>query len=315
MMCHQHRFILRPSVEQFAASPELREKYLFFLNVAENIELDGYTVDDFYDWVAEPMLPIFRELPPRDNIGSTLDEFLFPETEVYEVLADGDKMVAIQQEESEDISQVFGVSFPEDTDFTPWPTFKPSEIKTSNEQIGPVPSHVPRKVFLKDGTAAYLKLTDPGDKSILLHEISTYRKIHNARLDKTLRISHLIGLVQSIDDKEVMIYGLLLTYIDCENMTLRCAVQKETPEHLRTRWASQVSDTLAQLHDARIVWGDAKPNNVLVNYHDDAWIIDFGGGYTEGWVERGLAGTKEGDLQALGRITEFIHTAEEPTSI
>ncbi|PKK55005.1 hypothetical protein CI102_321 [Trichoderma harzianum] len=264
MMCHKHRFIVRLSIEQFVASPELREKYLFFLDVAEQFELDGYTVDDFYDWVAEPMLPIFRELPPIQNVKSTLDEFLFPETHVYEA---------------------------------------------------PV-HHIPQgKFFLNDGTTAYLKLTDPGDKSILLHEISTYREIHNAHLDKSLRISRLIGLVQSRDDQEVIIYGLLLTYIDCGHVTLFCAVKPETPEHLRNRWATQVGDTLTRLHDAGIIWGDAKPANVLVDEHDDAWIIDFGGGYTEGWVERGLAGTKEGDLQALGRIIEFIHTTEEPTSI
>lgn len=315
MMCHKHRFIVRLTEDQFVASPQLREKYLFFLDVAEQFELDGYTVDDFYDWVAEPMLPIFRELSPNDNIGSTSDEFLFPETQVYVVLADGDKMVAMQQQEAEDIPQVFGVSFPEDTNFSPWPTFKPSEIRTTNEQIGAGPSHTPRKVFLNDGTTAYLKLMDPGDKSILLHEIETYRKIHNANLDKTLRISRLIGLVQSRDDQEVIIYGLLLTYLDCDHMTLRCAVKPETPTKLRTRWAAQIGDTLAQLHNAGIVWGDAKPDNILVDQHDDAWIIDFGGGYTEGWVERGLAGTREGDLQALVRITEFIHTVEEPTSI
>lgn len=84
---------------------------------------------------------------------------------------------------------------------------------------------------------------------------------------------------------------------------------------MRTRWASQVDDTLTQLHDAGIVWGDAMPEEVLVDRNDDAWIADFGRGYTEGWVECELAGTKEGDLQALGRITKFICTAEEPTSI
>ncbi|KAF3072987.1 hypothetical protein CFAM422_004911 [Trichoderma lentiforme] len=277
MMCHQHRFIVRLSVEQFITSPQLRERYLFFLDVAEHFELDGYTVDDFYDWVAEPMLPIFRELSPRNHIGSTLDEFLFPETQVHVVFADGDSMVAEEQQEAEDIPQV--------------------------------------KVFLKDGTAAYLKLIDPGDKSILLHEIETYRKIHDVHLGKTLRISRLIGLVQAIDDEDVVIYGLLLTYLDCGHMTLLCAVQLETPTNLRTRWATQVSDTLARLHDAGIVWGDAKADNILVDQHDNAWIIDFGRGYTEGWVEPGLAGTREGDLQALDRIIEFIRTAEGPTSL
>ncbi|KAL6694455.1 hypothetical protein J3F84DRAFT_400224 [Trichoderma pleuroticola] len=321
--CRQHRFIVHLAAENLAASPQLREKYLFLLDVAEHFELDGYTVDDLYDWVAEPMLPIFRQLSPRNHIGSTLDEFLFPETQVYEVLADGDKMVAIRQQEA-DIPKVFGVSFPEHTEFTPWPVFAPSEIRTSNEQIGAGPSHAPRKVFLNDGTAAYLKLIPPGDDSILLHEIETYRQIHAAHLDKALRISRLIGLVGSRETQEVAlygqdvtvtIYGLLLTYIDCGHKSLHCAVKPETPEHLRTQWTTQVGHALAQLHAAGLVWGDAKPDNVLVDRHGDAWIIDFGGGYTEGWVERGVAGTREGDVQALGRITEFIRTAKEPTSI
>jgi hypothetical protein len=35
----------------------------------------------------------------------------------------------------------------------------------------------------------------------------------------------------------------------------------------------------------------------------DTWIVDFGGGNTQGWIERDLHGSKAGDLQALDRIT------------
>ena len=73
----------------------------------------------------------------------------------------------------------------------------------------------------------------------------------------------------------------------------------------------QVTDTLTQLHNAGLVWGDAKPDNILIDKNDDAWVIDFGGGYTRGFVEREKAGTVEGDLQGLERIVEYVLSERE----
>lgn len=39
---------------------------------------------------------------------------------------------------------------------------------------------------------------------------------------------------------------------------------------------------------------------------DDAWLIDFGGGWTEGWISQELAGTVEGDELAVKKIFEFL---------
>lgn len=44
--------------------------------------------------------------------------------------------------------------------------------------------------------------------------------------------------------------------------------------------------TVACLHKAHIIWGDAKPANILIDTNGDAWIIDFGGGYMRGWIEK-----------------------------
>lgn len=43
-----------------------------------------------------------------------------------------------------------------------------------------------------------------------------------------------------------------------------------------------MSSTVACLHEAGVVWGDAKAENVLIGTDDNAWVIDFGGGYTRG---------------------------------
>jgi serine/threonine protein kinase len=119
-----------------------------------------------------------------------------------------------------------------------------------------------------------------------------------------VRIPELHSLVRGHSGK---IAGLLLTYIESTS-TLTCAIRPGTPICLRERWARQITETLYNLHDAGIVWGDAKPDNILVDTETNVWAIDFGGGYTEGWVDKELAETILGDQQGLSKIIEFIHS-------
>ncbi|EMT72148.1 hypothetical protein FOC4_g10004004 [Fusarium odoratissimum] len=142
-----------------------------------------------------------------------------------------------------------------------------------------------------------------GDQKSFVNELDKYKSIRDAHLDESLLTSRLIGLVR---DQTGQAFGLLLNYIDCGHRTLLCAAKPDTSRELRQTWAQQVHDTVRQLHAAGIVWGDAKPDNVLVDQKNDAWLIDFGGGYTNGWVPKELSGTVEGDLQALKKINEFL---------
>ena len=116
-------------------------------------------------------------------------------------------------------------------------------------------------------------------------------------------MSRLHGLAR---DDEGLVYRMLLGYIDCGNMNLACAVKPDTPLALRRKWAGQVKRAVERLHEAGVVWGDAKADNVLIDRNDDAWVIDFGGGYTEGWVEKDSAHTVTGDLQGLAKILELL---------
>ena len=69
----------------------------------------------------------------------------------------------------------------------------------------------------------------------------------------------------------------------------------------------QISETIVKLHEIGIVWGDGKADNVLINKTtDDAWLINFGGVYTNGWVDEELIETVEGDGQAIARLREFL---------
>ncbi|KAI1263520.1 hypothetical protein F5Y18DRAFT_394700 [Xylariaceae sp. FL1019] len=79
-----------------------------------------------------------------------------------------------------------------------------------------------------------------------------------------------------------------------------------TSEERRRKWASQISDAVHRLHEIDVIWGDGKARNIIIDDHDDAWLIDFAGGYTMGWVEKDVAGTLEGDEQAVAKIKEFL---------
>lgn len=51
-----------------------------------------------------------------------------------------------------------------------------------------------------------------------------------------------------------------------------------------------------KLHAGQITWGGVKPDNRFIDVHDDAYLIDFSGGFRRGWVDKELVNTKEGDL-------------------
>lgn len=301
-MCNNKRFIIRLSVDTFSESPELKERYLFFLQVAEEFELDGVTVEDFWDWIVDPLLPVFQGLPTPDQAApQTLDGFFNPETFVYTFQTVSDERIP-QLDGDNKHQSLFGILAPDEL-CASWRSFDPSEVRICQEFVLGPPCHTPRKVLLNDGTIAFLKLARRGDKQSLKNELDTYGKIHRAELGNKMRISRLHGLVRNDDG---VTFGLLLTYIDCGRVTLSCALKPETEVSLRAKWAAQVEEAIAQLHNAGIVWGDAKPDNILIDVIEDAWLIDFGGGYTEGWVPKTLAGTMEGDRIALEKILEYI---------
>ncbi|KAJ5567123.1 hypothetical protein N7535_006429 [Penicillium sp. DV-2018c] len=136
------------------------------------------------------------------------------------------------------------------------------------------------------------------------------------------RICHLHGLVID-DDEDVLqhypldsdkenypgtrLVGLLLTYIENKGTLDDVAPWTDCTNEDRFRWSTQIRDSVKCLHKAGVVWGDAKPEDVLIDVKGDAWIIDFGGSYTRGWVDEDKMETVEGDLQGVQRIVDWIH--------
>lgn len=125
-----------------------------------------------------------------------------------------------------------------------------------------------------------------------------------------LHVPKLLGVIQTPDNGNVV--GFLEEYIPVsETWELSTLGSIETISMIdksrQRRWALQVQETVQLLHQIGVTWGDGKASNVLIHREtDDAWVIDFGGGWTEGWVDEDLSGTVQGDEVAVQRIFEYL---------
>ena len=140
--------------------------------------------------------------------------------------------------------------------------------------------------MIADGEVYFYKLLDHGNKERAIRELDIYRRLDTLRRatgERThVHVSHIYGVVK--EEQSARVLGLIASWVDCGNRTRGCALrsEKEIPPALRRKWDQQVSSTVACLHEAGVVWGDAKAENVLIGTDDNAWVIDFGGGYTRG---------------------------------
>ncbi|KAF4344541.1 hypothetical protein FBEOM_1509 [Fusarium beomiforme] len=119
-----------------------------------------------------------------------------------------------------------------------------------------------------------------------------------------MRIPRLLGYVHHKDTKQIL--GFLRQWVPGR----RLSEITSAPAEKREKWASRIRETIDSLHKNGLVWGDAKPGNIIIDDQDDAWLIDFGGGYTHGWVDEQLVETKEGDEEALTRILDYLNQGD-----
>lgn len=154
------------------------------------------------------------------------------------------------------------------------------------------------------------KAGDTKGEDAAQRELDCLWKITTSSYSSDLRVPKLLGLIKTPNNNNIV--GFLEEYIpvseDWELSTLgnidNISMIHETR---RRRWVMQIQETVQLLHQIGIVWGDGKASNVLIHREtDDAWIIDFGGGWTEGWVDEDLSGTIQGGEVAVKKIMEYL---------
>lgn len=268
------------------------------------------SLDGCYEWAVRPFLPLMEKLAPRPGDAAiiTLQHFFSGESFEANLEAFDDTLlpgVIHAVDEMEDLVDDAGIRWK-----TTCPIFQAREVEVLSDD----PTHIlidePTRVRIQGKELFFKAFMDPDD-SIGAHEVQTLEKILKAGFDpRKVRTSRLYGIVK---DNKSHVIGLLLHNIQVDDTLFDKVIDtKSLGTDVKDKWKKQVTGTVEALHGAGIIWGDAKASNVLVDIAGDAWVVDFGGGHTEGWVDHDKAGTIEGDLQGLRAIIDFIDMGREP---
>ncbi|KAH7182047.1 hypothetical protein DER46DRAFT_621008 [Fusarium sp. MPI-SDFR-AT-0072] len=265
----------------------MTQKYMTYLKVLKSgEEVIGDIYDtDIYEWVMAPFKPLLVELapPPECNpkdIKITLDEHQFPEFVVFELDIIDEKLCPRRVvAETSPVRPSFVSSFVcffDDflDDLETWAAFyDPAGIVRSFQDPEDALFKPPSKVLIDHcETECFFKPCNSGVQT--KRELETYKMIHATGLDSRLNLCHLYGIV--MDE-----YDFIL----------------------------RIDAAVSGLHDAGIIWGNVKAENVSIDQDSNAWVTDFGGGYTKGWVDKEVAETMEGDRMGMAKLREFVFPA------
>ena len=138
-------------------------------------------------------------------------------------------------------------------------------------------------------------------------EINILQKIEQLNLD--IKVPQLVGFV-AFENSRTEVMGFLLTNIE-DPTPLTKMLKSSVSEEKRVAWSQKSREYVETLHKHDIIWGDAKADNFVVDENDELWIIDFGGSYTEGWIDPELSDTLEGDEQGLEKVQEALEHPDD----
>ncbi|KAJ8069108.1 hypothetical protein OCU04_002780 [Sclerotinia nivalis] len=257
--------------------------------------------------MAEPCIPLFQQLAqaPTTFKPLSLQEYFWPAAKFsLRRLADvnGKPKIELMTFDTKIEAQFTpSISFPSNT----YPDIK--RIASSQVIIVPNPllmefalAHGPSKVLVENLGEYYFK--EALDRESLESEIGILFKLKNTVLGKENRIPQLYAVVQDTSDGPIL--GFLTHFIKGE--TLPDVMKKLPSASLKHKWISQLQKTVDEIHQEGIVWGDAKPDNILVDQDDNLVVLDFNGGRTEGWVAAEYMDTMIGDNLATAKIKDMI---------
>lgn len=268
------------------------------------------------DWMLQPFSDIFDGLAPVPDPFDlqTLHEWYSGPTYFYGLHSEqgilGCKQLVSQPElEGRIESQIPRISIPKYIRNLGMPWYTAADVLVLAASDEPMP-YGPSRVQVGDQTL-FFKAVDKDQPQTTRRELKILKAIERKGLQKQIRVPIVFGLVgwggdhsQSRSD----IMGFLQTEIESPT-PLTLMLDSDVVEDKREKWARETERMVNILHDNDIVWGDAKADNFMVDRHGDLWIIDFGGSYTDGWVDPQLMETEEGDDMGVEKI---VHALEDP---
>jgi hypothetical protein len=275
--------------------------------------------DALQRWMMVPLIDHLEQQANEDKV-CTVEEWYHGPLHFYQLQPsnDGSTVEAVEAESSPDLDKWMEDLLPKVTipkyitnklDVS-W--FKGSELDVLDSTDKPVgcPYHPCKVRHRKSKKTYFLKIVDNDQPQPVKRELDILHRIRSAKLHEQFNVPLLQGLVTfddvaptSTGQKRIM--GMLLTEIE-EATPLTMKLDKDVPQEKRERWAREAERIKDILHEHEIIWGDAKADNFMVDKNDKLWIIDFGGSYTEGWVDPEFNETVEGDNMGTLKIVNAL---------
>ncbi|KAG9516050.1 hypothetical protein KCU93_g9258, partial [Aureobasidium melanogenum] len=304
----QFNFTIKSAVMQ---NTSLAAEYFHLLNRVLTLDSPNEeTCFAPYNLVLMHFLPLLQRLAPSTSVENlTVEEFIYAPTYHLDVVGAQNGGLGIRGEEICTLTPAY--------DIAPLSISSASEIwktlpKTSARDLSLAREEQemkPRKsVQGKVKTAGKYKFFKPrerGREKEFEREVEVLHRIWEAGLAGSI---HRVPVLESLvvagaQQEQVVVVGLLLNFIS--SPALGCHLQSpgfKDQIDLYRKWEKQVRDTVTLLHEHDIVWGDVNPCNVAIDEALDAWVIDFGGRNTVGFVDDDKAETVQGDWQGVGRL-------------
>ncbi len=265
---------------------------------------DGECLEDPLEaWIVRSFIQhrIFQKFAPASSqpLLSILRDRLYPPTVTFTLRVVNGELVPKRILNSKEMIDFYArpADISTSLNWAECPSVKPEHVFLAQR------SHPqdPNLVVFRGKKCWFKAVHDTIPDDVFAREIDTLLQVQNIGLSNRIRVPKLNGLVMS--PKAGHIHGLLLDAVNNHGSEWD---RYKAPITLRKRWYKDVARMIAQLHEASIVWGDFKPANMLVDEKDDVWLIDFGGGMTEGWLDGENMETKKGDLQGLAEFKKFL---------
>lgn len=293
-------------------------------------------------WILKP---IISSTSSRQNTEKrTVQDWYFCPTRFYHLTISCGKLSAVEDEPSPSLNKridqlVPTINLPKYIQKLNVPRFAASEITVLAEDEGPADQPIRPTLVEFRGKEYFLKAVNNAEPGPTKREIQVMKKIEQEGLEHELRVPLLRGLVHfDGDDTATRMMGFLLDAI-CEPTPLTTMLDSSVPAEKRRKWAEESARMVDVLHQHHIVWGDAKGmkhgvvedvlantghwltliellflgDNFMVDKNGDLFIIDFGGSYTEGWVDPELMESEEGDNQGVRRLVNGLADPEHNT--
>ncbi|KAJ3526089.1 hypothetical protein NM208_g11354 [Fusarium decemcellulare] len=304
-----YRFAISISPDTFSHSPVAQSTFQRIFDKIIAGEDDDSEVWDYCEQIANVFLPEFKRLaPPVVHLGKlTLADLAARGSFGCELRVVDETPLAVSVTE-----RVLDDEYFEEWDVrkiqSTFPVFTPAQVEVPYTDGSHIYDIIPQRVLVHGQPFFYKTSWSPHDP---IEEIHKYAKIKASDHSRDhLHMSRLFGIVAYPNGHtKGRLYELIETSGDG---TLRSVIKPGISMSSRQKWADQIRSAVAHLHKLDLVWGDVKPDNVLIDENDNAVIIDLEGGTTRGWVDYELGGTLQGDLQGLEKLMDFILNEESP---